>query len=402
MIPLEEAQKYVLNSVSPLSKQALDIGSACSYVMAEEVRSGEFVPPFDNTAVDGYAVKAADTTGASENDEVELEVIGSIAAGTQPDFALQRGQTAKIMTGAPLPKGADAVVMVEWTNTNDEDGVVYINKSVKEGDHIRKSGEDLRPDDQVIGEGTLLTPAHIGLLAGIGVYQIEVIRRPLIGIFSTGDELVEGSQALQPGQIRDSNRFSLIALLERDGFETMDLGLIPDNQQDIESTVLEGVKKCDALLTTGGVSMGDYDYVKVVLDEVGDMRWMQIAIKPAKPFAFGLVQGVPVFGLPGNPVSSMVSYLLLAKPALYKMMGREDVFPNYLVGEAADDFRRRIDGKTHFVRAFLQQEKDLTWINPVRKQGSHQLSGMAAADTLAVVPDGDGISKGSPIEYFRF
>ncbi len=402
MIPLEEAQKYVLDSVSQLSNETLGIGSACSYVTAEEVRSGELVPPFDNTAVDGYAVTAADTTGASESNEVELKVIGSIAAGTQPDFEIQRGLTAKIMTGAPLPKGADAVVMVEWTNANEEDGVVYINKSVKVGDHIRKSGEDLRPGDQVIGEGTLLTPAHIGLLAGIGVYQIKAVRRPLIGVFSTGDELVEGSQALRPGQIRDSNRFSLIALLERDGFETMDLGLIADTKQAIESTVLEGVEKCDALLTTGGVSMGDYDYVRVVLDEVGDMRWMQIAIKPAKPFAFGLVRGVPVFGLPGNPVSSMVSYLLLAKPALYKMMGRENVFPDYLVGEAADDFRRRIDGKTHFVRASLQQERDLTSINPVGKQGSHQLSGMAAADTLAVVPDGEGIAKGSPIEYFRF
>ena len=174
------------------------------------------------------------------------------------------------------------------------------------------------------------------------------------------------------------------------------------DKETIEKTIREGIKKCDALLTTGGVSMGDYDYVKVVLEEIGDMRWMQIAIKPAKPFAFGLVQGVPVFGLPGNPVSSMVSYLLLAKPALHKMMGCENIFPDYLVGVAADDFRRRFDGKVHFVRAFLAQEKHHALISPVGKQGSHQLSGMAAADTLAVVPDGEGIAKGSSIEYFRF
>ena len=402
MIPLEEAQSYVLERISQLSNETLGIDSACSYVTDEAVISSELVPPFDNTAVDGYAVKAFETNGASEGNGVELEVIGSIAAGTQPDFELQGGQSAKIMTGAPLPKGADAVVMVEWTNAGDEGGVVRVNRSVKKGDHIRKSGEDLQPGDRVIGEGTLLTPAHIGLLAGIGVYQISVVRRPVIGVFSTGDELVEGSQALQPGQIRDSNRFSLLALLEREGFETVDLGLIPDNKEAIERTVREGVKRCDALLTTGGVSMGDYDYVKVVLEEIGDMRWMQIAIKPAKPFAFGLVQGVPVFGLPGNPVSSMVSYLLLAKPALHKMMGCENVFPDYLVGVAADDFRRRFDGKVHFVRAFLTQEKHQALINPVGKQGSHQLSGMAAADTLAVVPDGEGIAKGSSIEYFRF
>ncbi len=402
MIPLEEAQNYVLERVFQLSEERLDISSAYSRVTAEVVTSKELVPPFDNTAVDGYAVKAADTDGATETNEVTLEVVGSIPAGVQPDFEIQHGQTARIMTGAPLPQGADAVVMVEWTNLGENENAVRVNRSVKNGDHIRKAGEDLCPDDQVIDQGTSLTPAHIGLLAGLGVYQVSVIRRPTVGIFSTGDELVEGSQTLLPGQIRDSNRFSLMALLESDGFETIDLGLIPDNKEAIEETVQEGIGKCDALITTGGVSMGDYDYVKVVLNDMGDMRWMQIAIKPAKPFAFGVVDGVPVFGLPGNPVSSMVSYLLLAKPALNKMMGRSKIFPDVLVGDAAEDFRRRVDGKTHFVRAFTSQQKGVTLVSPTGKQGSHQLSGMANADTLAIVADGEGVLKGNPIEYFRF
>ena len=402
MIPLEEAQNYVLDRVFQLSEEKLDISSAYSRVTAEVVTSKELVPPFDNTAVDGYAVKAADTDGATETNEVTLEVVGSIPAGVQPDFEIQHGQAARIMTGAPLPQGADAVVMVEWTNVGENENAVRVNRSVKTGDHIRKAGEDLCPGDQVIDQGTSLTPAHIGLLAGLGVYQVSVIRRPTVGIFSTGDELVEGSQTLLPGQIRDSNRFSLMALLESDGFETIDLGLIPDNKDAIEETVQEGIGKCDALITTGGVSMGDYDYVKVVLNDMGDMRWMQIAIKPAKPFAFGVVEGVPVFGLPGNPVSSMVSYLLLAKPALNKMMGRSKIFPDVLVGEAAEDFRRRVDGKTHFVRAFSRQQKGVTLVSPTGKQGSHQLSGMANADTLAIVSDGEGVLKGNPIEYFRF
>tara|TARA_Y100001960_G_scaffold332392_1_gene432718 strand:+ start:997 stop:2205 length:1209 start_codon:yes stop_codon:yes gene_type:complete len=402
MIPLEEAQSHVLRNVSQLPSGGLALSSACSHVTAQAVTSKELVPPFDNTAVDGYAVIAFNTLDASDSDEVQLEVIGSIAAGVDPDFELEDGQCAKIMTGAPMPKGADAVVMVEWTSTNDVGDAVRISKSVKEGDHIRRSGEDLQVGDQVVGEGTFLTPAHIGLLAGIGVYQVNVVQRPVVGVFSTGDELVEGNKPLKPGQIRDSNRFSLLALLERDGFQTVDLGLIPDDKEAIESTVLEGVEKCDALLTTGGVSMGDYDYVKVVLDEIGDMRWMQIAIKPAKPFAFGVVQSVPVFGLPGNPVSSMVSYLLLAKPALQKMMGLDSVLPSYFLGEAGEDFHRRVDGKTHFVRSFLERSKDKNLIHPVGKQGSHQLSGMAEADTLAVIHDGEGISKGSSIEYFRY
>ena len=402
MIPLEEAQNHVLGNVSQLLNDGLALSSACSHVTAQAVTSKELVPPFDNTAVDGYAVIASNTLDASDSHEVELEVVGSIAAGTDPDFELKDGQCAKIMTGAPMPEGADAVVMVEWTSANDAGDTVLISRSVKEGDHIRRSGEDLQVGDQVVGAGTLLTPAHIGLLAGIGVYEINVVKRPVVGVFSTGDELVEGNEPLKPGQIRDSNRFSLLAILERDGFKTVDLGLISDNKEAIRGTVLEGVEKCDALLTTGGVSMGDYDYVKVVLDEIGDMRWMQIAIKPAKPFAFGVVKGVPVFGLPGNPVSSMVSYLLLAKPALHKMMGLDSVFQSYFLGEAGEDFRRRVDGKTHFVRAFLERSKDKNLIHPVGKQGSHQLSGMAEADTLAVIPDGEGISKGSSIEYFRY
>lgn len=401
MIPLQEAQDYVLGKVPKLPAEELEITSACSHVIAKAVTSGELVPPFDNTAVDGYAVRAADTDGASGNNEVSLEVIGTVPAGSQPNFEIQGGQSAKIMTGAPLPRGADAVVMVEWTNSSDDGRTVHISRGVEQGAHIRRAGEDLQPGDQVISEGTLLTPAHIGLLAGIGVYQVSAVRRPVVGIFSTGDELVEGTQALAPGQIRDSNRFSLMALLERDGFETVNLGLIHDDKGAIESTIREGVDICDVLLTTGGVSMGDYDYVKVVLNEMGDMRWMQIAIKPAKPFAFGMVQDVPVFGLPGNPVSSMVSYLLLAKPSLYKMMGRKNVFPDHLFGIAADDFHRRADGKTHFVRAFLHQEDHQTFLSPVWKQGSHQLSGMAEADTLAIIPDGEGSPKGSPVEFFR-
>ena len=299
MIPLEEAQNYVLETVQRLDIERVSLLKARDRVTAESITSPESIPPFDNTAVDGYAVIAADTQGATINSPVSLTVLESIAAGTAPEQSIKTTECSKIMTGAPIPEGADAVVMVEWSELGESENCVNITKTVSAGDHIRKSGEDLLPDDLVIPEQTLLNPAHLGLLASVGIYEIETFRKPKVAVFSTGDELIEGSQSLEPGQIRDSNRFSLIALLERDGFQTVDFGLVAEDESAIEETIQKATETCDAIITTGGVSMGDYDFVKIVLSRIGDMRWMQIAITPAKPFAFGTVNDIPVFGLPG-------------------------------------------------------------------------------------------------------
>ncbi|MEG3586967.1 MAG: gephyrin-like molybdotransferase Glp [Actinomycetota bacterium] len=400
MIPLEEAQNYVLETVQRLGTERIGLLKARDRVASEPITSSESIPPFDNTAVDGYAVIAADTQGASNNSPATLTVLESIAAGTAPEKSIKEGECSKIMTGAPIPDGANAVVMVEWSEPGTSENHVNITKAVSAGDHIRKSGEDLLPDDLVIPEETFLNPAHIGLLASVGIYEIETFRKPKVAVFSTGDELIEGSQSLEPGQIRDSNRFSLIALLERDGFQAVDFGLIADDESAIEETIQKATKTCDAIITTGGVSMGDYDFVKIVLSRIGDMRWMQIAIKPAKPFAFGIVNEIPVFGLPGNPVSSMVSYELLTKPALKKMMGRVKVFPTFLKGETVGDFKRREDGKTHFVRAIASLEEMPPKVYSARRQGSHQLTGMAEANALAVLPDGEGVPAGSSLQFF--
>jgi len=400
MIPLEEAQNYVLETVQRLGTERVGLLNARDRVASEPIISSESIPPFDNTAVDGYAVIAADTQGASNNSPVTLTVLESIAAGTAPEKSIKAGACSKIMTGAPIPDGANAVVMVEWSTPGESENHVKITKAVSAGDHIRKSGEDLLPNDLVIPEQTFLNPAHLGLLASVGIYEIETVRKPKVAVFSTGDELIEGSQSLEPGQIRDSNRFSLIALLERDGFEAIDLGLIADDELAIEQTIRKATENCDAIITTGGVSMGDYDFVKIVLSRLAEMRWMQIAIKPAKPFAFGMVDGVPVFGLPGNPVSSMVSYELLTKPALKKMMGHVKVSPTFLRGETIGDFKRREDGKTHFVRAVASLEETPPKIYSARRQGSHQLTGMAEANALVVLPDGEGVPAGSSLQFF--
>ena len=399
MIPIEDAQSHVMESIKTLESENVHLLQGRNKVITEPIMSNESIPPFDNTAVDGYAVRAIDTKGASQETPISLRVLETIAAGKPPTFNIQSGECSKIMTGAPIPDGADAVVMVEWTEQQGNDSDVIIKEEVSEGQHIRRSGEDLEPGDLVIPEGTLLNAAHLGLLASLGIYQITILRTPTVGIFSTGDELIEGSQPLEPGQIRDSNRFSLLALLERDGFQTIDFGLIPDSEAAIEQTIKKAEDTCDALITTGGVSMGDFDYVKVVLNRLGEMRWMQVAIKPAKPLAFGVVNELPVFGLPGNPVSSMVSYELFARPALRKMSGNKNPYRAIFEGKAAQDFLRKPDGKTHFFRVSADVGEGTPKIQSAGHQGSHQLTGMAGANALAILPDGNGVTQDATLEF---
>jgi molybdenum cofactor synthesis domain-containing protein len=289
--------------------------------------------------------------------------------------------------------------MVERTSVDAAGSSVEIEISVEAGNHVRGVGEDVQPGDEVFPAGTLLEAGHLGVLASIGVFEVVAHRRPRVGVLSTGDELVEGPGPLRPGQIRDSNRRTLLAMLDEAGFEGVDLGLARDDESAIAAAFARGVESCDAVLSSGGVSMGDFDYVKVVLDRIGDMRWMQIAIKPAKPFAFGLVDGVPIFGLPGNPVSSMVSFELLAKPALRAMAGRRDPGPSIVRARSEDSLSHPPDGKTHFVRVSAFPGADGVWcVSRSGGQGSHQLTAMARADALAVVPDGVDIEPGDYID----
>ena len=401
MIPLDEAQAHVIERCPPLPVLSVPLRDARGLVTAEGVTSPEQIPPFANTAVDGFAVLASDTAAAGTEDDgasVSLTVVDTIAAGVAPSVPVQPGQAIRIMTGAPLPDGADAVAMVEWTSVDGDQ--VTIDRAVDHGHAVRHAGEDLQPGDAVFQAGAELTPGHLGVLASIGRYEVQVRKRPRVGVFSTGDELIEGPQSLRPGQIRDANRHTLIALAERDGFEAVDLGIIADDEDLIEAAVRSGAADCDALVTSGGVSMGDYDYVKAVLSRIADMRWMQVAIKPAKPLAFGLLGDTPVFGLPGNPVSSMVSYELFARPGLRSMMGHHQLHRPRVDGVAGQDWRRGPDGKTHFVRVRIESSPAGYAVVSAGGQGSHQLTAMAGADALAVVPDGDGFAQGDPMTFF--
>jgi molybdopterin molybdotransferase len=392
VISLEEAREYVLAGCTPLGEVDAVLADALGCVAAEEVVAREPLPPFENTAMDGYAVRAADTAGAP----VELAVVGMIAAGSAGDVHVGPGEAARIMTGAPMPPGADAVVMVE--RTVDLGERVKIEVAVDVGTAVRPAGDDLALGDPVVRVGDVLTPAHLGLLATVGRSTVRVVRRPRVGVLSTGDELVDGDAPLARGQIRDSNRPTLLALVRQAGFDAVDLGTARDEEVVITAAIAEAVSSCDALVTSGGVSMGDLDYVKVVLDRLGDMRWMQVAIKPAKPLAFGTVGGVPVFGLPGNPVSSAVSFELFARPGLRKLAGHSSLVRPAVRAVAGEALGRRPDGRIEFrrVRAVLEDGRYV--VRSAGGQGSHQLAALAAANGLAVLPDDDGVAAGEEVE----
>jgi molybdopterin molybdotransferase len=396
VIPLDEAQAEVVAACTPKPPQSISVADAIGLVLAEPVTAADNVPPFANTAMDGYAVRAADIAGATSAQPAKLEVIGTLAAGQAPHGPVGPGQALRIMTGAPFPPGADAVAKVEDTHSDGD--VVWISAPAPAGDHVRHAGEDIAAGQEVFPAGTVLGPGHLGVLSSVGRETVAAVPAPVVGVFSTGDELVEGAGELRPGQIHDSNRRTLIALLRRDGFVAVDLGIARDVEEDIEGRLGEGIVRCDAVMTSGGVSMGDFDLVKVVLDRIGKMRWMQVAIRPAKPFAFGLVGTTPVFGLPGNPVSSMVSYEVLARPGLRRLAGRPDSdLYRPAVPAVVDDavWRGANDGRTSYLRVQATVKTDGRYhMTSTGGQASHQLYAMALANGLAIVPPGVEVVAG--------
>ncbi|MGI9594866.1 MAG: molybdopterin molybdotransferase MoeA, partial [Acidimicrobiales bacterium] len=355
MIALEEAQAKVNRDLAVLAPADTPVSESLGMVLAETVAADEAIPPFANTAMDGFAVRAGDTVGATKENPISLPVVATIAAGSVAPRPLAAGEAMRIMTGAPLPEGADAIIMVELTKPAGFD--VDLMAEVPTGNHIRPAGDDISRGAEILHPGTILGPGHLGVLASLGRQTVEVYRRPRVGVMSTSDELVEGPEPLQPGQIRDSNRLTLLSMAKEAGFEPIDLGLIRDDEKAIERALRTGVATCDAVITSGGVSMGDFDYVKAVLTRLGDFSWMQVAIKPAKPLVFGLLDEIPVFGLPGNPVSSMVSFELFARPGLRRMMGRLDAERPRFQAIADAPMKRSRDGKIHFSRVVLSEDE---------------------------------------------
>ena len=400
MTPLDDVRTLVLSHCSRRVPVTVSRINAAGLVLAQDVVASEPVPPFANTAVDGYALRAEDTASGS----VELRVIGEVAAGAVAQGAVTPGTAIRIMTGAPIPEGCDAVVMVEDTERVGDDKVL-VKRVVDHGASIRHVGSDVAVGSTVFTAGTVVNPMVEGVLASINAQSVSVYPRVRVGVLSTGDELVDDGSPLQPGQIRESNRTMLLRIVNESGAEAVDLGIIRDDETVLEQALRDAVNvmKCDALVTSGGVSMGDYDVVKAVLGRIAKMNWFQIAMKPAKPFAFGTLtneQGVevPIFGLPGNPVSSLMSFELIARPALRQMMGRSEIYRPRVVAILDESVTRRPDGKIHFDRVHASWGTDgRVHVRRTGEQGSHQLASTSAANAIMAVPDGEGLKAGDDV-----
>jgi molybdenum cofactor synthesis domain-containing protein len=387
----------VVSRCPPLAPTTVAVGDALGLVAAADVVAREPVPPFANSAKDGFAVRSADVQSVP----VSLEVVATIAAGDDPSsLTVEPGHAARIMTGAAMPVGADAVVMIEETDGGAE-GRVEIRRSVGPADFVRGVGDDVHAGDVVVRTGEAFTPPRAGLAAAVGCGEVLVTPRPRVGVLSTGDELAGPDEPLRHGQIRDSNRTLLVGLLAESGFDAVDLGRVVDDRDLIAKAIRSAAESCDAVLTSGGVSVGDFDYLAPVLDELGEVSVFKLAIKPAKPFVFGLVDGVPIFALPGNPVSAAISFELLARPALRRMAGHPDGdLDRPLVPAIADEaLARKPDGKTHYVRVRVAWSADgRLRVRSAGGQGSHVLSGLSAANALAVLPDGGGVAEGAAVD----
>jgi molybdopterin molybdotransferase len=410
MISIEEARERILANFARLDAVEQPILESLGQCTAEEVRAAFDIPPLDNTAMDGYAVQAANTDGASEAQPVELSVIGELAAGYVFEGPVGAGQAVRIMTGAPIPPGADSIVPFEETDETGRgvpskvgltEGRVRVFKAALPGNNIRHAGEDVRAGTTVIPEGTVLRAPHIGVLASLGRATVRVTRRPVVAILSTGDEVLEPGEPRGPSQIYDSNSYSIAAMVLRNGGVPMRLGIARDTIEDLTAKVREGMK-ADMLITSAGVSRGDFDVVKDVLAREGRIDFWLVNMRPGKPLAFGVFEDgdrrVPHIGLPGNPVSAMITFELFGRPALQTMMGRP-VRERPMIRAITRDRIRMTDERRFFARCVVTQE-DGQWVASLSgSQGSGVLTALARGNGLAVVPEGSSdVQPGSEVD----
>ncbi|WP_444938169.1 molybdopterin molybdotransferase MoeA [Microbulbifer sp. JMSA002] len=384
LMPIESAREKLLEALSPISgTETLPLAQASGRVLAEDVISTVNLPPCDNSAMDGYALRFEDLASG-----LPLELIGKSFAGAPFDGVVNPGTCVRIMTGAAVPAGADTVVMQENVDAQEES--IRINGEVRPGDHIRRCGEDVAEGASLLKAGERISVPHIALLAAAGVGTVAVVRKPVIALFSTGDELRQPGEALGKGDIYDSNRIALLAALDQLDLEILDLGILPDNKQAITNALQRASQEADAIITSGGVSVGEADYTREVLEELGEIGFWKVAMKPGKPFAFGFLQGTPFFGLPGNPVSALVTFYQLAVPALSVMKGDQWTGPQTLQAKLLKPLKKK-PGRTDFQRGiYRSDENGVLVVEPVGTQGSHILSGLAVANCFIVLARDSG------------
>ena len=408
MLSVEAALDRILSYVSPLDVVDQHLLESLGQTLAEDVTSPLDLPPMDNSAMDGFAVRSADTINASTNNPVELPVIGYIAAGSLPDRSLQPGTAIRIMTGAPIPPGADAVVPFEDTDevqrkaSGENLEHIGLLQNVPTGTNLRPAGEDLRIGDPVLHSGTTLRSAEIGVLASIGRDRARVLRRPIVAVLSTGDELLSPGQPSDRGKIYDSNSFGIASAIQRYGGTPKILGVARDNFQDTSRKLEEGLS-ADLLVTSAGVSKGDYDFIKDVLMQRGEIAFWSVRMRPARPLAFGALhapdgRSVPHIGLPGNPVSALVAFEQFCRPAILKMLGRANLAKPTIQAILRDPIIN-FDNRRVYARAVVIKENGTFYASLTGPQGSNILTSMAKANGLAICPEDVGeMRAGEPAD----
>jgi molybdopterin molybdotransferase len=392
---VKEVREHMLGSVQRVGCQTVGLADALGRVLAEEIRADRSIPPLPNSAMDGFAVRAVDV----QRLPARLQVVATVPAGPARELKLGPGQAARIFTGAPIPDGADTVVMQEHTERDGD--VVTVLRGGQSGDHIRDAGSDVAADSLVLGEGELLQPAAIGMLAALGRTQIRVGGRPRVAVLATGDELVEPDRLASDGRIASSNSYSLCAALTDAGCEPYYLGIVRDDPAALRAA-FEQALGCDAVISTGGVSVGDYDWIRQILAELGgSMRLWRVDMKPGAPLAFVQAGRTSLFGLPGNPVSTLVTFEQFVRPALLRMAGRRAIYRPVEPAVLASDYDKPA-GRTHFVRVRLEDRDGASHAHIAGDQSSGVLIAMVRADGLAIAPKDETLLRaGTPIAVQR-
>jgi len=400
MISIEQALEKILSYVDVLGEEERPILDCLGQVLAEDIYSSINIPPLDNTAMDGYAVQSRDTYGASQQSPRVLRVIETVTAGSLSKCEVETGTATRIMTGAPIPKGADSVVRFEDTDEalrKEPGDKISILCQVDAGLNIRRAGEDITRGSIVLSKGKVIRPSEVGVLASLGRSSVRVIRRPVVAILATGGELVDIEQPLPTGKIYDSNTYSTAALVLRYGGIPKILGIALDNEESLVTRLHQGLDS-DMLITTGGVSMGDYDMVRDVLAKEGEIVFWTVRMKPGKPLAFGKIRGIPHLGLPGNPVSSMVTFELFARPAILKMMGKKNL-GKPTIEAVIENPIENTDGRRILARAVVEKRSGQYFARIAGAQGSGILTSMSLANGLVIVPEDKAqVEKGDVVQ----
>ncbi len=390
-LSVEEALERILVIIPRLEPEQIPLAEASGRVLARPVTSQEDVPPFANSAMDGYALRSSDTQRATPQQPSRLRLVGVVQAGKVAERALEAGEAIRILTGAPVPPGSDAVIQQELTKTGGgsqdagAEGWVEVEAPVAQGNNIRHAGEDIRHGTMVLAEGAELGPSEIGVLASLGVATVTVYRRPVVSILATGDELVEIDQPLLPGQIHNSNSYLIAAAVARAGGIPRPLGIARDQVEELRAK-LQAAQEADLILTSGGVSVGDYDLVKDIMREQGAIDFWRVNLRPGKPLAFGKLGNTPLLGLPGNPVSAAVTFELFARPALRKMQGFVQVLRPLVQARLLHDLRES-GNRRHYVRAVVALQNGGFVARTTGPQDSHILTSMLGANALLIIPE---------------